>query len=292
MSPTTREGGRRAPSRVALVLRSRTTQGFLFTAPLLVLFAAFVIYPMAFGVWYALDADSYRSLLGPDLPADRGQHALVRGVRRQREAFPGASPLGDPGLPVRVDSGPGRALPDPLGRPGAAGHPVVPLDAQLAVGDLQLSPWQVRLRLGAVARPARHRARRGDRLPHLEVPPVLDDHLPRGAPRDPDRALRGDRDRRRLGAPEFSLRHVPSASEPLPDLHVALDGLHARRLHGALAHDGRRARRLDPRARHARVPVHLPDGTARVGAGDLRGGAPRDARLHRAPAPVGEDMSA
>src|SRR2546428_6223198 len=62
MSPTTREGGRRAPSRVALVLRSRTTQGFLFTAPLLVLFAAFVIYPMAFGVWYALDADSYRAL--------------------------------------------------------------------------------------------------------------------------------------------------------------------------------------------------------------------------------------
>src|SRR5437899_1299148 len=62
MSPTTREGGRRAPSRVALVLRSRTTQGFLFTAPLLILFAAFVIYPMAFGVWYALDADSYRAL--------------------------------------------------------------------------------------------------------------------------------------------------------------------------------------------------------------------------------------
>src|SRR5207244_9070446 len=33
-----------------------------FTAPLLFLFAAFVIYPMAFGVWYALDADSYRAL--------------------------------------------------------------------------------------------------------------------------------------------------------------------------------------------------------------------------------------
>src|SRR5207247_1118196 len=29
---------------------------------LLALFAAFVIYPMAFGVWYALDADSYRAL--------------------------------------------------------------------------------------------------------------------------------------------------------------------------------------------------------------------------------------
>jgi multiple sugar transport system permease protein len=43
-------------------LRSRTTQGFLFTAPLLVLFGAFVIYPMAFGVWYALDVDSYRAI--------------------------------------------------------------------------------------------------------------------------------------------------------------------------------------------------------------------------------------
>src|SRR5438552_17313706 len=62
MSPTTRDGGRRAPSRVARLFRSRTTQGFLFTAPLLALFAAFVIYPMAFGVWYALDADSYRAL--------------------------------------------------------------------------------------------------------------------------------------------------------------------------------------------------------------------------------------
>src|SRR5439155_17277198 len=62
MSPMTREGGRLAPSQDARLFRSRTTQGFLFTAPLLALFAAFVIYPMAFGVWYALDADSYRAL--------------------------------------------------------------------------------------------------------------------------------------------------------------------------------------------------------------------------------------
>ncbi|PYM36147.1 MAG: hypothetical protein DME15_04745, partial [Candidatus Rokuibacteriota bacterium] len=62
MSPTPRAGARRAPTRVARLLRSRTTHGFLFTAPLLFLFAAFVIYPMAFGVWYALDADSYRAL--------------------------------------------------------------------------------------------------------------------------------------------------------------------------------------------------------------------------------------
>src|SRR5947208_1998821 len=62
MSPPTRDGGPRAPSRVARLLRSRTTHGFFFTAPLLVLFAAFVIYPMAFGIYYALDADSYRAL--------------------------------------------------------------------------------------------------------------------------------------------------------------------------------------------------------------------------------------
>jgi multiple sugar transport system permease protein len=42
--------------------RSRTLHGFLFTAPLLFLFAAFVIYPMTMGVWYALDADAYRAL--------------------------------------------------------------------------------------------------------------------------------------------------------------------------------------------------------------------------------------
>ncbi len=62
MSPPTRDGGPRAPSRAARLLRSRTTHGFFFTAPLLVLFAAFVIYPMAFGIYYALDADSYRAL--------------------------------------------------------------------------------------------------------------------------------------------------------------------------------------------------------------------------------------
>lgn len=41
---------------------SRTFHGFLFSAPLLVLFAAFVIYPMGFGIYYALDLDSYRAL--------------------------------------------------------------------------------------------------------------------------------------------------------------------------------------------------------------------------------------
>jgi multiple sugar transport system permease protein len=40
----------------------RTFHGFLFSAPLLVLFAAFVIYPMGFGIYYALDPDSYRAL--------------------------------------------------------------------------------------------------------------------------------------------------------------------------------------------------------------------------------------
>jgi ABC-type sugar transport system permease subunit len=36
------------------LLRARTFYGFLFTAPLLFLFAAFVIYPMVMGVWFAL----------------------------------------------------------------------------------------------------------------------------------------------------------------------------------------------------------------------------------------------
>jgi cellobiose transport system permease protein len=44
------------------LFRSRTFHGFLFTAPLLFLFAAFVIYPMVMGVWFALDADAYRAL--------------------------------------------------------------------------------------------------------------------------------------------------------------------------------------------------------------------------------------
>ena|SRR2546427_12635556 len=63
MTPAMREGVLAAPSRVRLSpFRSRTLQGLLFTAPLLGLFAAFVIYPMVFGLWYAADLDSYRGI--------------------------------------------------------------------------------------------------------------------------------------------------------------------------------------------------------------------------------------
>lgn len=44
------------------MLHRRTLLGFAFSAPILALFGAFVIYPMAFGIYYALDVDSYRAL--------------------------------------------------------------------------------------------------------------------------------------------------------------------------------------------------------------------------------------
>jgi multiple sugar transport system permease protein len=73
MKTTTRDGGFDTPSRVAVAprrprlrrfLRSPNFQGFLFTAPLLFLFAAFVIYPMLSGLSYALDLDNYRAIFG------------------------------------------------------------------------------------------------------------------------------------------------------------------------------------------------------------------------------------
>ena len=72
MSPTTREGGLAASSRVEVrprarlprFLRSTTLQGFAFTAPLLLLFAAFVVYPMLSGLYAATDPDSYRAIFG------------------------------------------------------------------------------------------------------------------------------------------------------------------------------------------------------------------------------------
>jgi multiple sugar transport system permease protein len=73
MKMTTREGGLGAPSRVVAAphrprLRrfqsSPNFQGFLFTAPLLFLFAAFVLYPMVSGLSYALDPDNYRAIFG------------------------------------------------------------------------------------------------------------------------------------------------------------------------------------------------------------------------------------
>ena len=66
MSRTVREGGLAPPSPVAVarrwpaVLRSPTLQGFILTAPLLFLFAAFVLYPMLSGLYAASDPDSLR----------------------------------------------------------------------------------------------------------------------------------------------------------------------------------------------------------------------------------------
>jgi multiple sugar transport system permease protein len=51
-------------SKLRALGRSRTLAGFLFTAPLLVLFVAFVIYPMVSGLYYASDPDSYRAIFG------------------------------------------------------------------------------------------------------------------------------------------------------------------------------------------------------------------------------------
>jgi multiple sugar transport system permease protein len=52
------------PSRLTRWRRSRTLHGFVFTAPLLFLFAAFVIYPMAMGIYYAADLDNFRAIFG------------------------------------------------------------------------------------------------------------------------------------------------------------------------------------------------------------------------------------
>ena len=71
MSPAARASGLQTVRRVAGVssrgrlrrfLGSRTLQGFLFTAPLLGLFAAFVIYPLGLGLYYAADPDAYRAV--------------------------------------------------------------------------------------------------------------------------------------------------------------------------------------------------------------------------------------
>jgi multiple sugar transport system permease protein len=70
MRVTTGEGGIETPSPVTLstrdrfrrLFRSRTLAGLIFTAPLLFLFAAFVLYPLASSVYYASDPDSYRAI--------------------------------------------------------------------------------------------------------------------------------------------------------------------------------------------------------------------------------------
>lgn len=59
------------------VLTGRTAQGFLFTAPLLFLFAAFVIYPMAQGVWFAMEPDAYRAIFSDPAFMSAVQNTLL-----------------------------------------------------------------------------------------------------------------------------------------------------------------------------------------------------------------------
>src|SRR6185503_8430793 len=226
----------------------------------------------------------------PRVPADGLEHRVVRRGGREREAGPGPAALGNPRLPLPVDPCPRRPVPDSLGHSRAARHSLVPLDAQLPVGDLQSPVDQARLRLGAVARPARHGPRVRHHLPHLEVPAVLDDHLPRRPAGHPERAVRGGRHRRRRRRPELLLDHVPAPQEPVPHLHAALDGVHPRRFHGAMAPHGWRAGGHHPRAGHARLSLHLCHGPPGVGPVDLRRRLAGHPAVHRHADAMGEDM--
>src|SRR5574341_2643646 len=62
MPPFARRARTTCEERMVRLLHNRTFHGFMFSAPLLALFGAFVIYPMGFGIYYALDRDSYRAL--------------------------------------------------------------------------------------------------------------------------------------------------------------------------------------------------------------------------------------
>ncbi len=69
---------------------SDTTWAIAFLVPYLAVFAAFVVYPIAFGLWMGSDPALYDRLFSDPLYLDDGgQHAAVRRHRRERADVPG-----------------------------------------------------------------------------------------------------------------------------------------------------------------------------------------------------------
>src|SRR5690606_11678499 len=161
-----------------------------------------------------------------DLPAQRRQHRDLPRRRHQPEAVPGALAVRLLCLDAAVDPLAVDHLHPALGGAVDPDHPVVPLDAELGMGDAQQRPLVlVRHRRALVAGQARTGAGLGDHRPHLEIPAVLDADHARRAHGDLERSVRGGADRRRDQVAAVLLRDLAADPEPLPHEHAALDHL-------------------------------------------------------------------
>src|SRR5690606_11792855 len=210
-----------------------------------------------------------------DLPAQRRQHRDLPRRRHQPEAVPGALAVRLLRLDAAVDPLAVDHLHPALGGAVDSDHPVVPLDAELGMGDAQQRPLVlVRHRRALVAGQARTGAGLGDHRPHLEIPAVLDADHARRAHGDLERSVRGGADRRRDQVAAVLLRDLAADPEPLPHEHAALDHLEPRRLQQRVSAHRRRAERHHPRAGHARHPLRVPHVPAGHGRGHGHDRAP------------------
>src|SRR5262249_45047203 len=88
-------------------------------------------------------------------------------------------------------------------------------------------------------------------------------------------------------------RHAAAAREPLSGLHPALDIVDLGRFHHRLSRLRRGARRPQPRARHARLPLRLRHRAALArGRGGVVGAADPHPDDHRTHAPVPHERGA
>ena len=162
----------------------RNLYGYLFSLPL-ILFLAFVVYPLYFVVTQAVDPYTYEVLFADPVFVQTIVNTVVYvGVAVNLKLFL-ALLLSGSSRPTAAARGSSRRSSSCRGRSRPARHPVDPLDALVPVGNHEPHHGGPRLRAGPLAGLAVDGDRRADRLPHLEVPALLDRHPARGPARIP-----------------------------------------------------------------------------------------------------------
>ena len=189
---------RRSPSWSRLTGSDRLW-ALAFATPYVLVFFAFVIYPICYGLWLGSDPATYRQLFAdPVYPSALLNTLIYLLVAVNLEAVPGAVAVGLLHAQGLVDQDLAADLHPALGRARDPGLHLDPLDAQRPMGSgeqCDLEP--VAGRRPALARQRKPRARLRDLRAYLEMAALLDHHLSGRPHGHPDGALRGRQGRRR-----------------------------------------------------------------------------------------------
>src|SRR5581483_11500070 len=224
-------------------LTTQQVWGIVMIAPYLLVFLAFVVYPVGYGFWLARQPSSYVALFNDPIFARAAVNTLIFLVIGINIKMLIALFLSGFFVQQRTWI---RWLSVIFILPWAV--PSIP--TILSVRFMLNPEWGMVNQL--IFKFTGGGARDGDRRPHLEIAAVLDADPDDRAACDLARPVRGRRCRRRQLLAEIPLHHLAVDADALCDLHAALDDLDAWRLQQRVSAHRRRtcrpySRALDPR---------------------------------------------